>query len=586
MNITELKASFLKYLQNNNLQQGSPYQVTWLEEQVRDFQNALQYAEHQIASVVHSITSGSENAIIPFIKEIHKRSAVESYRIAINAELGHTVRNERIGCIRQCESLSTKTIPVLNIENSHDLNFLRIGKMPRLLDGRLQRIGINPQGLSTAQKERAMQGQSAWLSSADVIQITAYIEAHLGKQESYYFLCAYYKENYLSIDRTSDPKAMMFAKYIKNEINQLGEVLRRSFSETTVLTHEEKIAYERVYVVYPSPSQIEEIFLTYANSFSHKLRYLSSENPEEMARFCVEIFNGYMCIHPFKDDNYRTISIVINALLSHFGYEFVDFHDNAIKRTLNIAFNCTASDERLAVAVLQNALIKKVASIASDASVKSSDHSMLFKQYKSDQIDQVIRRLAFSGEHEGLAVFLRKYPDMINVADQNPDKGFTPLHIALKNQHFNCVKLLLEAGAQYDITDKTGKTAIDVCLQKPNAEIRRLVLDHILGKYLTDDDKDINKALRVASDNGDIPALKFLLAHGADINGAGPKTGKTALHQATQKQHVAAVDFLIESGANPEITDNSGKKAIDYAKGNQALIDKLLSRAKSVLKTG
>jgi ankyrin repeat protein len=72
--------------------------------------------------------------------------------------------------------------------------------------------------------------------------------------------------------------------------------------------------------------------------------------------------------------------------------------------------------------------------------------------------------------------------------------------------------------------------------------------------------------------------MDLLVAHGADVNArvAGTKTysmrisrapsnneGMSALHVAAQTGRIEVVRYLLEKGANPELTDNNGRKPID-----------------------
>jgi ankyrin repeat protein len=76
--------------------------------------------------------------------------------------------------------------------------------------------------------------------------------------------------------------------------------------------------------------------------------------------------------------------------------------------------------------------------------------------------------------------------------------------------------------------------------------------------------------------------LDVLLQHGADVNAqvTGTKTysmriarspsaneGMTALHVAAQSGRTDLVRYLLEKGANPEIADSNGRKAVDLVGG-------------------
>src|SRR5207244_12026116 len=79
--------------------------------------------------------------------------------------------------------------------------------------------------------------------------------------------------------------------------------------------------------------------------------------------------------------------------------------------------------------------------------------------------------------------------------------------------------------------------------------------------------------------------VDVLLQDGADVNAqvTGTKTysmriarspstneGMTALHVAAQSGRADLVRYLLEKGANPEIADGNGRKAIDLVAGRTA----------------
>ncbi|MDR3443436.1 MAG: ankyrin repeat domain-containing protein [Legionella sp.] len=68
-----------------------------------------------------------------------------------------------------------------------------------------------------------------------------------------------------------------------------------------------------------------------------------------------------------------------------------------------------------------------------------------------------------------------------------------------------------------------------------------------------------------AAEKGDAFAVKFLTTHGADLD-ATDKYGNTALHRAAFKNHMAVVQLLLDSQANPNIraSGNGNQTAADF----------------------
>lgn len=67
-----------------------------------------------------------------------------------------------------------------------------------------------------------------------------------------------------------------------------------------------------------------------------------------------------------------------------------------------------------------------------------------------------------------------------------------------------------------------------------------------------------------AASQGDIAALESLIASGADLN-ISDSSGKTALMAAAGQGHLDAVFVLLNAGADPSLRDNQRRAARDYA---------------------
>jgi len=70
--------------------------------------------------------------------------------------------------------------------------------------------------------------------------------------------------------------------------------------------------------------------------------------------------------------------------------------------------------------------------------------------------------------------------------------------------------------------------------------------------------------LHLASIAGDLEAISFLIASGADVNDPG-NSGMTPLHYAVQQDQLHAAELLLKLGADPYYTDEAGETPLDWA---------------------
>ena len=74
-----------------------------------------------------------------------------------------------------------------------------------------------------------------------------------------------------------------------------------------------------------------------------------------------------------------------------------------------------------------------------------------------------------------------------------------------------------------------------------------------------------DRPIHIAATRGDIDEIKLILGHGADINCKG-EHGYTALHDAVEQGHRAAVEYLLNQGADPESLNDDGVSPAELAK--------------------
>ncbi|KAK7024823.1 ANK-REP-region domain-containing protein [Favolaschia claudopus] len=127
------------------------------------------------------------------------------------------------------------------------------------------------------------------------------------------------------------------------------------------------------------------------------------------------------------------------------------------------------------------------------------------------------------------------------------------LLFAAKAKHIEIVKLLLDAGANpTGCFDEEDNGSFHIAVLNQDFAMMKLLLDH--GAPVDEDfgwDGSQN-ALHYASSLGYLEMIKFLLDHGADLEGSGHYGAPLGF--AVHGRNIEAVKFLLEKGANATIT--------------------------------
>ncbi|KAI8344279.1 hypothetical protein BC941DRAFT_491902 [Chlamydoabsidia padenii] len=166
-----------------------------------------------------------------------------------------------------------------------------------------------------------------------------------------------------------------------------------------------------------------------------------------------------------------------------------------------------------------------------------------------------------------------------------------PLNIAVLSGHVDMVRLLLSAGADINIKDGRGRTALicaifgldldtsdinPACLQliSKTHESHLSIMKNVLLRHpnlyvatLNAPQYEINgiTPLCLASYLGKSDIIQLLLEDGrVDVNGTDSKN-KSALIYAARDGNLPVTQILLNYGASPDITDSHGCSAIQYA---------------------
>jgi len=120
-------------------------------------------------------------------------------------------------------------------------------------------------------------------------------------------------------------------------------------------------------------------------------------------------------------------------------------------------------------------------------------------------------------------------------------------------------KLLTKRKVDVNEKNEYGSTALILASLNGRIEIVKYLLAN--GANINKQDWNGNTALILASLRGHIDVVKYLLANGANINQK-DKYGYTALIFASSKGHIEIVKSLLAKGANVNEKDNSGGTAL------------------------
>ena len=131
----------------------------------------------------------------------------------------------------------------------------------------------------------------------------------------------------------------------------------------------------------------------------------------------------------------------------------------------------------------------------------------------------------------------------------------TPLMIASEYGHVNVVTFLLERGAKMDLQDKQGKTALHYAVRRGLGSCDILLCLVKNGADINARTNDDCTPLMIASKNGHVSAVTFLVEHRANMD-LQDKEGNTALHYAVIGNATEVCNKLLTLGASLQLYNN------------------------------
>lgn len=113
-------------------------------------------------------------------------------------------------------------------------------------------------------------------------------------------------------------------------------------------------------------------------------------------------------------------------------------------------------------------------------------HTVFDKDYPRENQENYLRRFAYEGDNENLQTLLQRDKALVNGRGMPDSLGSTvrswqdktALMLASEGGHFNCVKTLLEYGADPNYLDRDNLTALDYAQQKWHKNICDILREH------------------------------------------------------------------------------------------------------------
>ncbi|KAI9177609.1 hypothetical protein LWI28_017266 [Acer negundo] len=173
---------------------------------------------------------------------------------------------------------------------------------------------------------------------------------------------------------------------------------------------------------------------------------------------------------------------------------------------------------------------------------------------------------ARAGDFEALKVLIRWRE--INL-DYQDDNGFSAVMVAALKGHVEVFRLLVYAGADVKLHNKSGETAITLSELNQNCDqFEKVMLEFALEKG--NRNAGGFYALHCAARRGDLEAVKLLTSKGYDVN-MPDGDGYTPLMLAAREGSGPMCQLLISSGAICDIKNARGETALSLARKKSGL---------------
>lgn len=179
-----------------------------------------------------------------------------------------------------------------------------------------------------------------------------------------------------------------------------------------------------------------------------------------------------------------------------------------------------------------------------------------------EQLKQKFFACATAGDWPVMSSFLSR--NLVHVNDVDAYES-TALHLAVRNQHLDVVRGLLDCGANASAIGRYGTHPLHSACHHDSTPIPLALLASGALADVVDDEG--HTPLHYAAQIGSRTLCQLLIVAGANV-GAASKTGRTPFHVACACGHASVVGFLLDCGVDVSTVDSRGYSALHIACAN------------------
>ncbi|KAJ8686468.1 hypothetical protein QAD02_022262 [Eretmocerus hayati] len=157
-----------------------------------------------------------------------------------------------------------------------------------------------------------------------------------------------------------------------------------------------------------------------------------------------------------------------------------------------------------------------------------------------------------------------------NISNSAIWKSYTPLHLSIEYKHSELIELMLDYGADFNIQNDEGKSALHLAFDLNMKDIVKLFLNKCTNFHQNPVDGDGFSHLHIACIEGEVELVMRLIECGANVDSPVNfsciyRPGFTSLHFSALFGNVNVLQRLLNYGACYSAVDKDNKSPFDIA---------------------